>query len=143
MGEKNSDGGQFFTPREKWCGRWCARSIPSWVKRFTTLAALSGFWPNLTISRAEWCGTASATDLARLKHDTFFGREKENLVFPIALANLVLHGTDQPNLWHGNTLSGAPTTDALFEHAPATFDVILTNPFWWQEGADAQKNYSF
>jgi type I restriction enzyme M protein len=39
------------------------------------------------------------------KHDTFFGREKENLVFPIALANLVLHGIDQPNLWHGNTLT--------------------------------------
>jgi type I restriction enzyme M protein len=38
-----------------------------------------------------------------LKHKTFFGREKENLVFPIALANLVLQGIDQPNLWHGNT----------------------------------------
>ena len=87
---------------------------------------------------------ASATDLARLKHDTFFGREKENLVFPIALANLVLHGIDQPNLWHGNTLSGAPTYDALFEQAPATFDVILTNPpFGGKEGKDAQKNYSF
>ena len=87
---------------------------------------------------------ASATDLARLKHDTFFGREKENLVFPIALANLVLHGIDQPNLWHGNTLSGAPTYDALFAQAPATFDVILTNPpFGGKEGKDAQKNYSF
>ena len=70
----------------------------------------------------------SSTELERLKHNTFFGREKENLVFPIALANLVLHGIDQPNLWHGNTLSNAPTYDALFESAPVTFDVILTNP---------------
>lgn len=40
-----------------------------------------------------------STDIETLKHDTFFGREKENLVLPIALANLVLHGIDQPNLW--------------------------------------------
>lgn len=54
---------------------------------------------------------------------------------------LVLHGIDQPNLWHGNTLSGAPTYDALFEQAPATFDVILTNPsFGGKEGKEAQKN---
>ena len=57
-------------------------------------------------------------DIDTLKHDTFFGREKENLVFPIALANLVLHGIDQPNLWHGNTLTGRATYGALFEQAP-------------------------
>src|SRR6202007_550949 len=86
----------------------------------------------------------ASTDIDTLKNETFFGREKENLVFPIALANLVLHGIDQPNLWHGNTLTGAPTYDALFESAPATFDVILTNPpFGGKEGKAAQKNYSF
>jgi type I restriction enzyme M protein len=85
-----------------------------------------------------------STDLARLKMQTFFGRRKENLVFPIALANLVLHGIDQPNLWHGNTLTGMPTYDALFDGAPEAFDVILTNPpFGGKEGKDAQKNYSF
>lgn len=85
-----------------------------------------------------------ATDLDKLKHDTFFGREKENLVFPIALANLVLHGIDQPNLWHGNSLTRRATYDALFQHAPAQFDVILTNPpFGGKEGKDAQKNFAF
>lgn len=64
----------------------------------------------------------------QIRFDTFFGREKENLVFPIALANLILHGIDQPNLWRGNTLTGKQTYDGLFEQAPATFDVILTNP---------------
>jgi type I restriction enzyme M protein len=87
---------------------------------------------------------AAATDLETLKTRTFYGREKENLVFPIALANLVLHGIDQPNLWHGNTLTGAPAYEALFDGAPETFDVILTNPpFGGKEGKDAQKNYSF
>jgi hypothetical protein len=87
---------------------------------------------------------ATSTDLDTLKHETFFGREKENLVFPIALANLVLHGIDQPNLWHGNTLTGRATYDALFANAPQTFDVILTNPpFGGKEGKDAQKNFAF
>ncbi len=85
---------------------------------------------------------ALSTDLERLRHETFFGREKENLVFPIALANLVLHGIDQPNLWHGNTLADLPTYAGLFEQAPATFDVILTNPpFGGKESASTQGRY--
>ena len=53
-------------------------------------------------------GTEATPDqLETLKQRTFYGREKENLIYPIGLANLVLHGIDQPNLWHGNTLTGA------------------------------------
>jgi len=86
----------------------------------------------------------ASTDIDTLKHETFFGREKENLVFPIALANLVLHGIDQPNLWHGNTLTKRATYSALFDKAPKFFDVILTNPpFGGKEGKDAQKNYAY
>lgn len=145
MGEKNSDGGQFFTPRE--VVRAMVRTLDPQLGEtvYDPCCGTGGFLAQAYDYLARRMGQdASATDLARLKHDTFFGREKENLVFPIALANLVLHGIDQPNLWHGNTLSGAPTYDALFEQAPATFDVILTNPpFGGKEGKDAQKNYSF
>jgi type I restriction enzyme M protein len=57
---------------------------------------------------------------------------------------LVLHGIDQPNLWHGNTLTKRATYGALFDKAPKTFNVILTNPpFGGKEGQDAQKNYAF
>lgn len=88
--------------------------------------------------------SATSTDIDTLKHDTFFGREKENLVFPIALANLVLHGIDQPNLWHGNSLTRRATYAALFDNAPQQFDVILTNPpFGGKEGKDAQKNFAY
>src|SRR3546814_13803487 len=79
-----------------------------------------------------------------LKYDTFFGREKENLVFPIALANLVLHGIDQPNLWHGNSLTRRATYAALFDQAPRTFDVIFPNhPFGGKEGKDSQKHFAY
>ncbi|MHB0984220.1 MAG: class I SAM-dependent DNA methyltransferase [Sulfuricella sp.] len=145
MGEKNSDGGQFFTPRE--VIRAMVRTIDPQPgeKVYDPCCGTGGFLAQSYELMAQKLGNeTSSTNLAQLKTQTFFGREKENLVFPIALANLVLHGIDQPNIWHGNSLTGAPTYDALFESAPATFDVILTNPpFGGKEGKDAQKNYSF
>lgn len=82
--------------------------------------------------------------LDQLRHDTFFGREKENLIYPIALANLVLHGIDQPNLWHGNTLTGGVTYDGLFANSPEQFDVVMTNPpFGGKEGKEAQTRFAF
>ncbi len=145
MGEKNSDGGQFFTPREVVRAMVRIADPQPGETVYDPCCGTGGFLAQAYELMARKLGDAvSATNLERLKHDTFFGREKENLVFPIALANLVLHGIDQPNLWHGNTLSGAATYDALFEQAPATFDVILTNPpFGGKEGKEAQKNYSF
>lgn len=145
MGEKNSDGGQFFTPRE------VIRAMVHTIQPklgdtiYDPCCGTGGFlavayehiYRNLGKSPAS-------TDIEKLKHDTFFGREKENLVFPIALANLVLHGIDQPNLWHGNTLTKRATYKELFDRAPKTFDVILTNPpFGGKEGKDAQKNYAY
>ena len=145
MGEKNSDGGQFFTPRE--VVRAMVRTVNPEPEEtvYDPCCGTGGFLAQAyELLERKLGDKTSSVKLEQLKHDTFFGREKENLVFPIALANLVLHGIDQPNIWHGNTLSGAPTYDGLFEHAPATFDVILTNPpFGGKEGKDAQKNFSF
>ncbi len=145
MGEKNSDGGQFFTPREVIRAMVRAIAPQPGETVYDPCCGTGGFLAQAYELMAHTLGdVASSTDLERLKTRTLFGREKENLVLPIALANLVLHGIDQPNLWHGNTLTDAPTYDALFEDAPATFDVILTNPpFGGKEGKDAQKNYSF
>jgi len=87
---------------------------------------------------------ATAEQLETLKQRTFWGREKDNLAYPIALANLVLHGIDKPNLWHGNTLAGQETYGGLFEGAPQTFDVVLTNPpFGGKEGKEAQTNFDY
>lgn len=145
MGEKNSDGGQFFTPRE--VIRAMVRTIDPKPGEtvYDPCCGTGGF----LAQSYEWLthklgSGVSSTDLESLKHATFYGREKENLVFPIALANLVLHGIDQPNLWHGNTLTNTPSYEALFTGAPATFDVVLTNPpFGGKEGREAQKRYSF
>ncbi len=145
MGEKNSDGGQFFTPRE--VIRAMVHTVGPKLGEtvYDPCCGTGGFLAVAYEHIARNLGSAPAsTDIDRLKHDSFFGREKENLVFPIALANLVLHGIDQPNLWHGNTLTRRPSYGALFDKAPKTFDVILTNPpFGGKEGKDAQKNYAY
>lgn len=145
MGEKNSDGGQFFTPRE--VIRAMVHTVnPSFGKTvYDPCCGTGGFLAIAYEHIARKLGNSPAsTDIDTLRHDTFFGREKENLVFPIALANLILHGIDQPNLWHGNTLTKRTTYGALFEQAPKNFDVILTNPpFGGKEGKDAQKNFAF
>ena len=88
--------------------------------------------------------TATADQLERLATETFYGREKENLVYPIALANLVLHGIDLPNIWHGNTLTRSESYGGLFQGAPDLFDVILMNPpFGGREGAEARTRYAY
>jgi len=145
MGEKNSDGGQFFTPREVIRAMVHTIAPQAGETVYDPCCGTGGFLAVAYEHIARELGSAPAsTGIDTLKYDTFFGREKENLVFPIALANLVLHGIDQPNLWHGNSLTGTATYSALFEQAPSSFDVILTNPpFGGKEGKDAQKNFSF
>jgi type I restriction enzyme M protein len=145
MGEKNSDGGQFFTPREVIRAMVHVLDPVADETVYDPCCGTGGFLAVAFEHINRKLGNApAATLLDTLKHDTFFGREKENLVFPIALANLILHGIDQPNLWHGNTLTDKATYNGLFEQAPATFDVILTNPpFGGKEGSEAQKNYDF
>jgi len=145
MGEKNADGGQFFTPREVIRAMvHTVNPVPGQTV-YDPCCGTGGFLAVAYEHMVRKLGPAAAgTDLERLKHHTFFGREKENLVFPIALANLVLHGIDQPNLWHGNALTGSAAYAALFTRAPAQFDVILTNPpFGGKEGRAAQKNFAF
>jgi type I restriction enzyme M protein len=87
---------------------------------------------------------ATPDQIESLKHTTFYGREKENLIYPIALANLILHGIDGPRLWHGNTLTGQETFGGLFQGAPSLFDVVLTNPpFGGKEGKEAQTRFAY
>ncbi len=87
---------------------------------------------------------ATADQLETLRERTFYGREKENLIYPIALANLVLHGIDRANLWHGNTLTGQEIYGGLFQDAPPLYDVVLTNPpFGGKEGKEAQTRFAY
>jgi type I restriction enzyme M protein len=145
MGEKGNDGGQFFTPRQVIKAMVQAISPRIDETVYDPGCGTGGFLAQSFEYIAATLGNyASAEQLETLKQNTFWGREKENLIYPIALANLVLHGVDKPNLWHGNTLTGQESYGGLFEDAPQTFDVILTNPpFGGKEGKEAQTNFDY
>lgn len=145
MGEKGNDGGQFFTPRE--VIRAVVKVLDPKVGEtvYDPCSGTGGFLAQAYEYMRDHLGErATPAMLETLGHRTFYGREKENLIYPIALANLVLHGIDEPHIWHGNTLSGGETYGGLFEGAPATYDVVLTNPpFGGKEGKEAQTNFAF
>lgn len=145
MGEKGNDGGQFFTPRQviKAMVQVIDPKVDETV--YDPGCGTGGFLAqSYEHIKANLGNDATAEQLETLKQRTFWGREKENLIYPIALANLVLHGIDKPNLWHGNTLTGRETYGGLFDGAPQTFDVILTNPpFGGKEGKEAQTNFDY
>jgi type I restriction enzyme M protein len=146
MGEKGNDGGQFFTPREiiRAMVKTIAPEIGETV--YDPGCGTGGF---LAQSFEHMAGSnnaniTSADQLEILKQQTFYGREKDNLVHPIALANLVLHGIDEPHIWHGNTLTGGQTYGGLFTSAPALYDVVLMNPpFGGKEGKEAQTRFAY
>ena len=122
------------------------RSTRRSARRSTTRAAApAASWRRRSSTCARGLGpSATAEQLRTLREDTFCGREKENLIYPIALANLVLHGIDEPHIWHGNTLTGQEIYGGLFAGAPATFDVVLMNPpFGGKEGKEAQTHFAY
>jgi len=142
MGEKNNDGGQFFTPRQiiKVMVEAINPKIGETV--YDPCCGTGGFLAQAYSYMSAQ--TQSAEDIEFLKTSTFFGREKEDLVYPIVLANLILHGIDEPHIWHGNTLTGNEVYGGLFAGAPALFDVVLTNPpFGGKEGKDAQTHFAY
>jgi type I restriction enzyme M protein len=144
MGEKNNDGGQFFTPREVIRAIVGAIDPQNGETIYDPACGTGGFLAQSYEYIRNANAIATAEQVETLKQRTFYGREKENLIFPVALANLILHGIDQPNLWHGNTLTGGETYGGLYVGAPSLFDVILTNPpFGGKEGKEAQTKFAY
>jgi type I restriction enzyme M protein len=145
MGEKGNDGGQFFTPRE--VIRAMVRAIDPKVGEmvYDPGCGTGGFLAQSYEHTRQARGDAiTGEEIETLKHRTFFGREKDNLIYPIALANLILHEIDEPRIWHGNTLTGAEIYGGLFTDAPALYDVILLNPpFGGKEGKDARTRFDY
>ena len=146
MGEKGNDGGQFFTPRE--IIRVMVRAVDPRIGQtvYDPGCGTGGFLAQAYehMTGKDNSKIASSNQIETLKSRTFYGREKDNAIYPIALANLVLHGIDEPHLWHGNTLTGGESYGGLFEGAPALYDVILMNPpFGGKEGKEAQTRFTY
>ncbi len=145
MGEKGNDGGQFFTPRD------VIRAVVKAVNPgprdtiYDPCCGTGGFLIEAFKHMGARLGAeATGADVTAMGSSRLYGREKEHLIFPIALANLALHGIDAPNLWHGNTLAGREEYGGLWHDAPPLFDIVLTNPpFGGQENADVQTGFAY
>lgn len=147
LGEKKNDGGQFFTPRE--VIRAMIRAISPKLKVqgrdaifYDPCCGTGGFLAETFVYLMNQEPTA--TEIDYLKHNALWGLDDSDDAFPIALANLALHGIDFPHIGIKNTLSGRPTYIELFQGAPSQFDYILTNPpFGGSEGEDAKTNFAY
>ena len=141
MGEHGNDAGQFFTPRD------VIRAMVRVVSPRPTESVLdpccgTGGFLAQTLESILESGKGLPTDLEAAKESRLYGREKENLIYPLALANLILHGAKRPNIWHGNTLTKQVEYGGLFADAPDSYDVVLTNPpFGGREGRGVGHNY--
>lgn len=146
MGEKGSDAGQFFTPRE--VVRAMVKAVDPQIGEtvYDPACGTGGFLAQAFEHMAgpNNVNIKSGEDLETLKHYTFYGREKDNVIYPIGLANLILHKIDEPHIWHGNALTGAETYGGLFMNAPALYDVVMVNPpFGGKEGKGARTQFDF
>jgi type I restriction enzyme M protein len=144
MGEKGNDGGQFFTPREIIRAMVKVIDPKPGESVYDPCCGTGGFLVQAYLYMLETAQVEGADALEQLKHNTFFGREKENLIYPITLANMILHGIEFPSIWHGNALTGNEVFGGLFSGAPGCFDVVLTNPpFGGKESKEAQTNFAY
>ena len=142
MGEKAANGGQFFTPREVIRAMLHVIDPRPGETVYDPCCGTGGFLAESFEHMRRRAGQDRGTP-ASWTH-AFFGREKDSLIYPITLANLLLHGIDLPHVWNGNTLTGAIVDDALFRGVPAMFDVVLTNPpFGGKEGKESQERFAF
>lgn len=60
----------------------------------------------------------------KLRNYSIYGVEKKQFPYMLAITNLLLHGVDEPNIVHGNSL-----THNILDYTEAdAFDKILMNP---------------
>lgn len=145
MGDKGNDGGQFFTPREIIRATVRAVDPKPGETIYDPCCGTGGFLAEaFSHVTGKFGDDASVEMIEALGTQTLYGREKENLIYPVALANLVLHGIDRPHIWHGNTLTGGEVYGGLWTDVPEQFDVVLTNPpFGGKEGKEAQAGFTY
>ncbi|MCL0099556.1 type I restriction-modification system subunit M [Dehalococcoidia bacterium] len=145
MGDKKSDGGQFFTPRE--VIRAIIKVLDPKIGEtvYDPCCGTGGFLAQTFEYIQDNLGdSAIASQMDTLSRTTLYGREKDKVIFPITLANLKLHGVDAPGIWHGNTLTNQESYGELFTNAPELFDVVMMNPpFGGTEDVEAQTKYPY
>lgn len=137
MGNAGRNGGEYYTPRP--LIRAMIRVIQPKIgeRIYDGACGSAGF----LCEAYDYLATQpklGTSDLETLQTRTFYGKEKKNLAYVIAIMNMILHGIEAPNIVHTNTLaenlSDIQDKDRM--------DVILANPpFGGKERAEVQQNF--
>ena len=128
--ESGKSKGQFYTPAE--------------VSR--VMAQVIGIGQNTRRSDTIYDPTCGSGSLLLRAADeaphgiTVYGQEKDNATHALARMNMILHGDETAELWHGNTLA-----DPYFKNTNTqlkTFDFAVANPPFsdkaWKTGLDPE-----
>ena len=114
--ESGKSKGQFYTPAE--------------VSR--VMAKVIGIGQNTRRSDTLYDPTCGSGSLLLRATDespdgmSVFGQEKDNATHALAKMNMILHGDETAELWHGNTLADPHFKDTL--NNLKTFDFAVANP---------------
>ena len=138
MGNAGRNGGEYYTPRP------LIRAIIKVVDPkigetvYDGACGSGGFLCEaFDYMRASNPKRTTAQD-KRLQDATFYGKEKKGLAYVIGIMNLVLHGSEAPNIVHTNTL----TENLADIQEKDRYDCILANPpFGGKERPEVQQNF--
>ncbi len=143
MGNAGRNGGEYYTPRP--LIRAMIRVIRPCIGEtvYDGACGSAGFLCEahdyLRYDQDGKPAKLSTGQLASLKADTFFGKEKKSLAYVIAIMNLILHGIDAPNILHTNTLAD----NLSHVQEKDRYDIILANPpFGGKERKEIQQNFT-
>ncbi len=144
LGDKAKDGGQYFTPRE--VIRFIVKVInPKLGETMLDPSCGTGGFLVETMKHLKSKNKKMDVDeLDFLSSKTCYGKEKTKLIYPILLANLMLHSFKNINVWYGNSLTKDEYYGGLYKNAPENFDIILTNPpFGGKENDEVSANFPY
>ena len=144
MSQDGKDTGQFFTPREVIRAMVAAVDPKPGEKVMDPCCGTGGFLAQAREYIVAQNPNLGARAMGELARETFYGREQDEYIYPSALANLVMHDVDRPNIWHGDALTNTTYYGGLFEGAPGFYEVVLTNPpFGAKLGKSASARFDY
>lgn len=132
--------GEFYTPRA--VTDFMAEMIqPAIGETMADFACGTGGFLSSWIKELERIkdekGTISAEDSQKL-YNSIYAVEKKQFPYMLCVTNMLLHGIDSPNVFHGNSL-----VHKLLDYTEKdAFDVILMNPpYGGSEKEDIKQNF--
>ena len=138
MGNAGRNGGEYYTPRPLIRAMIQVLAPKIGERIYDGACGSAGFFLCEAFDYLSQQPGLTTTDQKTLQTRTFYGKEKKSLAYVIAIMNMILHGTEAPNIVHTNTLA----ENIADIQDKDRFDVILANPpFGGKERKEVQQNF--